>query len=177
MTSSQCGVDAGALIAVFNGCFAAAEATVLVGGASEPFFAPGNPAQIHFREDFVSSALHEIAHWCVAGRCRRQIADYGYWYSPDGRLAAQQAAFFAVEARPQALESLFSDACGVAFSPSVDNVEGDIADSALHDFAARIDHWRSLFLIRGLPPRAAQFVQSLERAMAQDPIGQIVCNA
>ena len=48
-------------------------------------------------------------HWCLAGTRRRQRVDYGYWYAPEGRDEAQQAAFFAVEAAPQALESLFCE--------------------------------------------------------------------
>jgi elongation factor P hydroxylase len=137
-----------------------------VGGVGEPFFEPGNPAQIHFREDFVRSALHEIAHWCVAGKRRRQFPDYGYWYAPDGRTAPQQAAFFTVEARPQAVESIFCDACGIGFSPSVDNVNGGVKDAELRAFVVRIANWRSRFLKHGLPARAERFLQSLNEVFA-----------
>ena len=32
-----------------------------------PYYEPGTPSVIYFREDFDRSALHEVAHWCVAG--------------------------------------------------------------------------------------------------------------
>lgn len=97
----------------------------MVGGFDEPEYIPGNasqPASIRYRFDYVQSALHEVAHWCVAGEARRKLHDYGYWYAPDGRNAAQQAKFYEVESRPQALEWLFSSAAGISFRPSLDNL-------------------------------------------------------
>lgn len=167
MNTSDPAISADVVADVFNDCFLSTEATLLVGGAVEPFFAPGSPAQIHFREDFVRSALHEVAHWCVAGARRRRLPDYGYWYAPDGRTGAQQAAFFSVEARPQAIESIFCDACGVDFSPSVDNVEGNVSELMLKSFSTRIAQWRAHFHDRGLPVRAALFCQYLNRACVQ----------
>jgi elongation factor P hydroxylase len=167
MNASDPAISADVVADVFNDCFFSTEATLLVGGAVEPFFAPGSPAQIHFREDFVRSALHEVAHWCVAGARRRRLPDYGYWYAPEGRTGAQQAAFFSVEARPQAIESIFCDACGVDFSPSVDNVEGNVSALMLKAFFTRIARWRSHFHAHGLPARAALFCQCLNRACAQ----------
>ena len=70
--------SAGVIAEIFNECFGIKEATFLVGGAREPFYEPGNLAHIHFREDFVRSALHEVAHWCVAGERRHQLPDYGF---------------------------------------------------------------------------------------------------
>ena len=91
-------MTADAVVAMFNQLFQEPEGTVLVSGAVEPFYSPGHPNQVFFRADYVRSALHEAAHWCVAGRCRRALPDYGYWYTPDGRSAERQAAFFSVEA-------------------------------------------------------------------------------
>ena len=158
-------ITAGDVVELFNQRFAIIEATVLVGGAAEPFFVPGQPSQIHFREDYVRSALHEVAHWCVAGKRRRELPDYGYWYAPDGRTAAQQAAFFAVEARPQAVEWVFCDACGLGFTPSVDNIKGDPTDADIQVFFERIAHWRSRLLELGLPERAVLFHQSLSEGV------------
>ena len=131
-------LDAHQLMRLFNHEFAASDETKLIGGAAEPYYQPGSPHCIYFRADYVRSALHEVAHWCVAGRRRRQLADYGYWYSPDGRDAKQQQAFFAVEARPQAVERCFCEAIGIAFSPSVDNVGAQIEPQQLRRFEARI---------------------------------------
>jgi len=58
----------------FNRCFVQSH-TKLVGGASEPLYEPGKQeARVYFREDYASSALHEIAHWCIAGADRRPVA-------------------------------------------------------------------------------------------------------
>jgi len=148
--------------------------TVLCGGAKEPFYRATcestgpdgktrlEPARIEFRQDFVRSALHELAHWCIAGKTRRQIDDYGYWYAPDGRTAEQQRAFFQVEVKPQALEQVFCQALGIDFSVSIDNLGGEPpSDSDIDEFQQAIqqqcEHWRH----NGLPPRAAAILEAL----------------
>jgi elongation factor P hydroxylase len=155
-------VTAESVVATFNRLFQVPDETVLVGGASEPFYLPGQPNQVFFRADYVRSALHEVAHWCVAGRCRRGLPDYGYWYTPDGRSAERQAAFFSVEAKPQAIESLFCDALNVAFAPSVDNLVHASSDLALRTFEERIELWRARLLSGALPRRASRFIAALE---------------
>ena len=113
------------LIQLFIDTFNESEDVLLLAGAEEPLYLPakdGKPAEIHFRDDYYSSALHEIAHWCIAGTERRKQVDYGYWYVADGRDEKEQEAFFKAEVKPQALEWLFSLACDYPFSVSVDNV-------------------------------------------------------
>ena len=159
-------LDAHHLTRLFNREFAVSDETELIGGAAEPYYQPGAPHRVYFRADYVRSALHEVAHWCVAGARRRQLPDYGYWYSPDGRDAEQQRAFFAVEARPQAIERCFCEATGISFSPSVDNVGAHLEPQQLRRFEARIQQWCDQFERTGLPPRAAQFVTAL-RSMSR----------
>ena len=89
------------LVGLFNATFEQSHRTVLQGGADEPYYVPGEPHRIFFREDFLRSALHEVAHWCVAGACRRALPDYGYWYSPDGRDAGQQKSFLQLRRDPK----------------------------------------------------------------------------
>ncbi|MEQ9023021.1 MAG: elongation factor P hydroxylase, partial [Pseudomonadales bacterium] len=116
------------LISVFNDCFLASCHCELQAGHQEPLYLPAKnsvPARVCFRDDFVSSALHEVAHWCIAGEERRKLVDFGYWYEPDGRTAKQQKQFEIVEVRPQALEWLFSLAAGVRFQVSLDNLSGE----------------------------------------------------
>ena len=167
--------DSSRLITLFNSVFGASEKTELVGGAAEPYYLPGKPHRIYFRADYVRSALHEIAHWCVAGDRRRCLPDYGYWYSPDGRDVIQQHAFFTVEARPQAIERCFCQAIGVSFSPSVDNVGAHIEPQQLRRFEARIQEWCDQFERIGLPPRAARFVTALRSMtrLSRDPVPDI----
>ena len=58
----------------------------LVGGFEEPLYLPATDdcvAEIRFRSDYPSSALHEVAHWCLAGERRRALEDFGYWYEAD----------------------------------------------------------------------------------------------
>jgi len=162
------------LTCLFNRAFAVSDTTELIGGAAEPYYEPGSLNRIYFRADYVRSALHEVAHWCVAGRRRRQFPDYGYWYSPDGRGVAQQQAFFAVEARPQAIERCFCEAIGIPFSPSVDNVGAQIEPEQLRRFEARIEEWCNQFERTGLPLRAARFITALRSttSLSEDPVAE-----
>lgn len=115
------------LILHFNQCFAY-ENVVLVRGDDEPEYFPAHaqqPARIQFAHGFFSSALHEISHWCIAGRHRRTLPDLGYWYNPDGRTAEQQQLFEQVEVKPQAVEWLLSRASLQPFRVSLDNLTGE----------------------------------------------------
>ena len=163
MRQTQPLVTAEEVVATFNRLFQETEETVLVAGASEPFYLPGRPNQVFFRADYVRSALHEVAHWCVAGRCRRGLPDYGYWYTPDGRSNERQASFFSVEAKPQAIESLFCEAMNVTFAPSVDNLVHASSAAALRVFEDRIELWRARLLLWDLPRRASRFLAALAR--------------
>ena len=109
---------------LFNQLFLHSHRTRLVGGAVEPFDRAATIEQVaclYYREDFLRSALHEIAHWCIAGEARRKQDDFGYWYVAEGRSHSEQCAFEAVEILPQAVESLFCEAIGVPFSVSLDD--------------------------------------------------------
>jgi elongation factor P hydroxylase len=170
--------DARILERIFADCFAAGFRTVLVGGGEEPLYVPsadpGLPHRIVYREDYFASALHEVAHWCLAGDTRRQLEDYGYWYAPDGRDSEQQAAFERVESRPQALEWIFSDACAFPFTLSADNLEAGFGPSG--SFRKAVERQRERLLSAGLPPRARRFRGALGAARAEllasaDPTG------
>lgn len=160
-------LDAQALIALFNRQFGDAFRTQLFGGAAEPLYQPAMAEhdyhRLYFRADYPASALHEVAHWCIAGPARRQQLDYGYWYEPDGRDRQRQQQFEAVEARPQALEWLFSRAAGLPFRLSVDNLD---AAAEIDPFPFGLAVWQALqcYLRRGLPPRAATFRDALAMA-------------
>jgi elongation factor P hydroxylase len=151
---------------VFNDCFALSHNTRLSGGADEPFYlpgtAPGVPHSLNYRADYFASALHEVAHWCIAGSQRRQQLDFGYWYTPATRSADQQRAFEMVECKPQALEWFFSRACSYRFQVSADNP--DLANAGMLDTAA----FKSTVLEQalawqksGLPARAEAFYAAL----------------
>ncbi|WP_052480959.1 elongation factor P hydroxylase [Gilvimarinus agarilyticus] len=151
------------LVAIFDRCFRRSERTCLVGGADEPFYraATGDSGfhQIEFSHDYFASALHEIAHWSVAGPARRRQDDYGYWYAPDGRTASQQAEFERVEVKPQALEWLFSEAAGVQFRVSADNLAQGLGPSetfkdAIHNEVMRLCR-------EGVSDRVATFCRAL----------------
>jgi elongation factor P hydroxylase len=142
--------------------------TVLVGGGVEPLYLPSDdasnrPHRVICREDFFASALHEVAHWCLAGLERRTREDYGYWYSPDGRDRQGQEAFEAVEARPQTLEWIFSDACDFSFHLSADNLTVGFESS--ERFEAEVEAQKNRLLDRGLSARAALYRRSLEQRL------------
>jgi elongation factor P hydroxylase len=127
------GYDSETVVRLFNQVFLKSYRTRLIGGGDEPEYIPAPDSNsehnIIFTRDYFASALHEIAHWCIAGEQRRQLADYGYWYAPDGRTDNQQQQFEVVEAKPQAVEWLFSHACGSYFRLSTDNLNGEVAIS------------------------------------------------
>ena len=150
---------------IFHRLFKDDENTVLIKGDDEPWYKPAQQAgehhQIIFAHGFFSSALHEIAHWCIAGKQRRQLIDYGYWYEPDGRSVDQQLQFAKVEAKPQALEWIFNHAAARSFVISLDNFSAD-ASSCLPFKQAILDHVKD-FQKQGLPARAELFVEQLTR--------------
>lgn len=151
------------LVAIFEHCFRDSERTCLVAGALEPFYRPAGDEhglhRIEFSHDYVASALHEVAHWCVAGPARRLQEDYGYWYAPDGRTGEQQAEFERVEVRPQALEWLFSLAVGVRFRVSADNLAQGLGPSEAFKDAV---HAELLRLCRdGVSARTETFCRAL----------------
>ncbi len=107
----------------------------------------------------IMMSLVELAHWCVAGAARRQLADFGYWYAPDGRTAEQQGAFEQVEVKPQALEWLFCEAAGHPFRVSLDNLSGDATDPT--PFKTRVVEQVQSYLSQGIPERPARFINAL----------------
>ncbi|MDN3560196.1 elongation factor P hydroxylase [Vreelandella neptunia] len=153
------------ITALFDGIFAERYQTRLIRGGDEPLYRPANSEtpyhQVIFARGYYASALHEISHWCIAGAQRRQQEDYGYWYCPDGRDAEQQKAFEQAEIAPQALESIFTRACGRVFHVSVDNLGGDI-EVDIETFAMRVEARAQRYQHEGLPLRAEAFRHALE---------------
>lgn len=152
------------LITLFDACFSQLFATCLVKGEDEPVYLPANKQspwhQVIFAHSYFASALHEIAHWCIAGAERRQQVDYGYWYCPDGRDAATQQQFEKVEVKPQALEWLFSVAAGVVFNVSCDNLNGTDSPDRLA-FQRKVWNQVMNYLEQGIPARPARFIAAL----------------
>jgi len=185
------------LEALFNHAFLTSHNTRLVGGGDEPLYQPsvclnrsqdsaeirsqlklGRPdarehlnateSHIYYREDFFASALHEVAHWCIAGEQRRKLIDYGYWYEPDGRSPSRQADFQIAECKPQALEWIFSIICRSDFSVSLDNLQSNDTlqskeasrNTAL--FVTMVQQTVLEYCASGLPLRAQVFAITLQ---------------
>jgi elongation factor P hydroxylase len=143
--------------------------TVLIGGFSEPFYQPAKPdepAQIQFTQDYCRSALHELAHWCVAGEERRKLEDYGYWYAPDGRTQQQQELFFKTEIVPQAIEWALSLVCGIKFDVSVDNLNNSISGAA--DFKQAVRKKLEFYLSKGFPVRTQALLEVIYQSKTAD---------
>ncbi|MBP0050010.1 elongation factor P hydroxylase [Marinobacterium sp. AK62] len=151
------------LIELFNRLFLPTYNTVLVAGEDEPIYRPADEHHPHhriiFAHGFYASALHEIAHWCVAGPERRLLEDFGYWYKPDGRTAEEQAEFERVEVKPQAYEWIFNQAAGRRFHFSADNLSGGIGAS--ETFKRNVQACVLELLEQGLPPRVRMLVEAL----------------
>lgn len=152
------------LIEIFNRCFLTTYNTELVCGTDEPIYLPANKDRLHhtiyFAHGFFSSALHECAHWLIAGHERRLLEDFGYWYVPDGRNQEQQALFQSVEIKPQAMEWMLSMACDFPFQFSLDNLNGEPIDATT--FKQNVEKQVQLYQAQGLPKRAKIFHQALQ---------------
>ena len=153
------------IAACFNRCFGHSRQVRMIGGALEPLYLPaaeGRLAELYYREDFAASALHEAAHWCIAGHRRRLQMDFGYHYEAPPRSKAGQQRFFSLEIRAQALESIFTRAAGLEFRPSADNLEADLTvfSAALENARHDMKHW----LHNSKDTRALQFCDALAAA-------------
>jgi len=165
--------DGDELIGLFNALFRDSENTLLVRGDGEPLYRPADAScpqhRILFAHGYFASALHEIAHWLVAGPERRLLEDFGYWYRPDGRSATEQAAFEQVEVKPQALEWILARACGFRFRTSSDNLHGEPGNDA--EFRRRVHHQVGVYLaqrgVPGLAARSRRLVAALARHYGQ----------
>lgn len=148
---------------IFRACFFARYRTRLVGGANEPLYQPtvgaGGEHSIYYRQDFFASALHEVAHWCIAGADRRLQTDYGYWYAADGRDSSQQQEFEKVEIKPQAIEWHFALACDRPFRVSNDNLS--LQPDTSGRFVGAVCGQARDYVRSGLPPRAQHFCDAL----------------
>ena len=143
------------LIQLFESTFFNQYQTRLVKGGDEPLYQPANEKcsfhQIIFARGFYASALHELAHWFVAGEKRRLLEDFGYWYTPDGRNDQQQKQFEQVEIKPQAIEWALSVAANKKFNISADNLNGADADTVM--FTRMVYQQVESYLVDGFPAR------------------------
>ena len=150
------------LIKLFAQCFGQSHQTQLVCGTDEPLYLPACATQpwhqIIFAHGYFSSALHECAHWFIAGHQRRLQTDYGYWYVPEGRNHQEQRLFEQVEIKPQALEWILAKACDYHFHFSLDNFNAT-DDSAY--FKTQVYAQVQRYCTEGLPERAQLFRQAL----------------
>ncbi|KMT65115.1 elongation factor P hydroxylase [Catenovulum maritimum] len=154
------------LIEIFDNLFFPQLKTRLISGVDEPIYLPADDKtpyhQVVFANGFYASALHEIAHWCIAGEARRKQIDYGYWYNPDGRDESQQIQFEQVEIKPQAIEWILSTAANFNFKVSCDNLNGEFEPDR-HQFRAKIHQQVQIYLSQGLPKRVEQLVEALSQ--------------
>jgi elongation factor P hydroxylase len=170
------------LIAVFDSLFSVEFNTRLLGGVAEPVYIPAGCSaaeaiednslvdicdyhRLYFRDDYFSSALHESAHWCIAGAERRLKVDFGYWYNPDGRSQKQQSVFERAETRPQALEWMFSVACGQRFRISADNLAADIGAS--EEFIQAVARQAQGWCDSSMPTRGERLAKGLAAEFEQ----------
>ncbi len=151
------------LIKLFNHCFLETYNTQLASGKDEPLYLPADETLPHntifFAHDYFASALHECAHWLLAGEKRRKQVDFGYWYEPDGRSVEQQELFQSVEVKPQAMEWVLSVAAKFRFRISVDNLNGLQSNSEA--FKQAVYQQIKIYCEQGLPERAERFRRAL----------------
>lgn len=153
------------LITIFNDCFFEKYNIRLIKGLDEPLYLPQDENRPHnelyFANGFFASALHESAHWLIAGLERRKLVDFGYWYAPDGRSAEEQELFQSVEVKPQAMEWILSNAAGFRFRVSIDNLNG--SESNTNDFKKTVYQQVKTYCEQGLSARAETLRHALCR--------------
>ena len=160
------------LIECFNTLFLKSLNTELVRGDGEPIYLPADANYPHhriiFAHGFFSSALHEIAHWCVAGPKRRLLEDFGYWYKPDGRTEAEQSEFERVEVSPQAYEWILTLSAGRKFHFSADNLSQGLgaSDRFKQDVLQRAQET----LVNGMNPRLLALSEALRDLYVVEPL-------
>ena len=151
------------LIALFEQTFYQSHSTKLVRGTDEPVYLPADEHceyhRIIFAHGFYASALHEVAHWLVAGEQRRLQEDYGYWYCPDGRDKTQQLAFENVEVHPQAIEWALSVCAGFSFNVSADNLGGE--QTCRFQFQQRVYEKLKSLIENGFNERTQQLMKAM----------------
>ena len=168
------------IAALFNLLFSSStsvyhQATSFYYGGSEPYYQSWSrtasrlvqPARLISREDFPSSALHEISHWCIAGIVRRSQDDFAYWYQPEGRSEQNQQRFYQAERIPQAIECLFSKSAGITFRPSFDDFnDSEQSETMRRRFVRSVDLQVAEFRKKPerLPYRARIFLANLKKA-------------
>lgn len=161
------------LITIFNQCFTNHYNTRLLKGDDEPIYLPATEQtsyhRIIFAHGFYASALHEIAHWCIAGDERRKLVDFGYWYCPDGRDALKQSQFEQLEIKPQALEWLFCTAAGFPFNVSCDNLQGN-SEPDREAFLCKVHEQVLCYLTQGISARTVCFIQALHSFYKTPPL-------
>ncbi|MGR5131510.1 elongation factor P hydroxylase [Vibrio alfacsensis] len=161
------------LIAIFNNTFFESFNTKLELGGDEPIYLPADQEHPHhriiFARGFYASALHEIAHWCVAGPERRLLEDFGYWYEPDGRTAEVQAEFEKVEIRPQAYEWILAKSADFPFNVSCDNLHGDFEPDRL-GFMHKVHREVMGIFETGFPPRVKMLSDAMRAFYDVQPL-------
>lgn len=161
-------LDCEQIKSVFEREFGQSHRVCLQGGAEEPLYLPSEqqPNLLVYTRDYPASALHEIAHWCLASVGQLKLKDWGHWYTPDGRSAEQQRRFQRAEARVQAVEWALSVAAGRRFRESSDNLSGEFIDDS--GFKDQIHNHIAHFCEQGLPERAAQLFYAFATARQQN---------
>jgi len=151
------------IINIFDSTFYSSFNTKLIRGGDEPIYLPASEQceyhQIIFAHGYYASALHEIAHWCIAGSQRRLLEDFGYWYEPDGRNEQQQQAFEHVEIKPQAIEWALCVAANKRFNVSADNLNG--AGSDTKTFKVNVFSQVQAYLAQGFSERVTLLLSAM----------------
>lgn len=161
------------LIDIFDSCFKDDFNTRLIKGDDEPIYLPADEElpynRVVFAHGYYASGMHEISHWCIAGKARRELVDFGYWYCPDGRDAETQSRFEDVEVKPQALEWLLCVAAGFPFNVSCDNLSGDVDPDRIA-FQRRVHTQVMIYLEQGIPERPARLMAALRDYYKTPPV-------
>ncbi len=101
-----------------------------------------------------------ISHWCIAGKARRELVDFGYWYCRTDAMPRHKASLKMLEVKPQALD------CCSAWQRDIRLM---LAATIWKDFEPdRVVFQRRVhaqvmdYLANGIPERPARFIKALQ---------------
>ena len=169
MTSEQ--IKSQEITNLFHRIFKENYKTIIVKGEYEPFYKAAKSDcafhEIIYANDSLSSLLHELSHWFIAGNARRMQDDYGYWYLEKRKTNKEQNDFFKSEVKPQALEWILSMAADHHFQFSIDNFYIEEL-TGIDKFKSDVLEQVKIYLNGNIEKRAKIFIQELQKKYQSD---------
>ncbi len=118
--------------------------------------------RIVFAHGFYASAIHEISHWCIAGKARRELVDFSATgIARMGVMPKRKASLKMLKRSRRHSTGCSVLAAGYPLNVSCDNLEGDFEPDRVV-FQRRVHAQVMDYLANGIPERPARFIKALQ---------------